>query len=229
MTHNCVNFATEYTARCSSALAKVSRTQLARVARLLFNAWRDGTQVLLAGNGGSASAASHFACDLSKTALGPTPRLANRRFQVLSLNDNMALLTAWANDEGFEHVFSEQLRAIASPGDLLVVITGSGNSPNILRALGAARELGAHTVGLLGFDGGKAKELVDEVVLVESNDYGIVEGVHGILTHMLTAWLRHEIAATRSPRLRPVRPAAVPFALLAAAQPPPTVVLAPQP
>ncbi len=110
-----------------------------------------------------------------------------------SLVDNVARLTAWANDETYDCVFSEPLLNQASQNDVLVVITASGNSPNIVAALETARSIGMATIGCLGFDGGKALPLCDIPLLVPSRDYGVVEGVHGILTHVLTAWLTRAV------------------------------------
>jgi D-sedoheptulose 7-phosphate isomerase len=127
-----------------------------------------------------------MACDLGKNTIA-----ANEpRFRVLSLNDNMPLLSALANDVGYEHVFSEQLKNLIRPGDVLISISGSGTSPNILHAMAYARSRAATNIALLGFDGGKAVELADEFVLVPVNDYGIAEDIHMILNHVLTEYFR---------------------------------------
>ena len=149
-------FIEQYLSRSQQALAQVSPEEVERVVGVLERAFDRRARVFIAGNGGSASLASHLACDLEKTASGPQPRLARQRLRAHSLNDNMAILTAWANDEGFELVFSEQLRAHAEAGDVLVVISASGNSPNIVAALETAAEMGLQTIALLGFDGGRA-------------------------------------------------------------------------
>ena len=112
----------------------------------------------------------------------------------MALTDNVSLLTAWANDVCYDCVFAEQLKAWADPGDLVIVITGSGNSRNILDAVEAARGLGARTFGLLGFDGGQAKNLVDDYVIVPVDSYGFVEDIHMVLDHMVTAYLRSAIS-----------------------------------
>ncbi|MBI4509578.1 MAG: SIS domain-containing protein, partial [Deltaproteobacteria bacterium] len=117
------------------------------------------------------------------------PTTAKKRFRVISMCDNLSLLTAWANDVSFDTVFAEQLKGLARPGDVLLVITGSGNSPNILRALETAQEVGMKTLGWLGFDGGKALSLCDRSILVRTHDYGLVESAHAVLTHLITSWL----------------------------------------
>ena len=145
--------------------------------------------LFLCGNGGSAATASHMACDLSKTILGKKPRENTKRLRVICLNDSIPIMTAWANDEGFEFVFSEQLRSLGKRGDLLVVITGSGNSKNIVEVVEEAKKLGIETFGLIGFDGGKVKKVVDDCILVNSFDYGIVEDAHHSLNHLITDYL----------------------------------------
>jgi D-sedoheptulose 7-phosphate isomerase len=181
----------------ATALAQVPVDDIAAVVATLVAAYQRNARVFIAGNGGSAALASHLACDLEKTASGAQPRLVRRRLRALSLNDNVATLTAWANDEGFAVVFAEQLRGHADPGDLLIVISASGNSPNIVAALEMAAELGLGTIALVGFDGGRALELADHALHVQVSDYGVVEGVHGVLTHVITAGLALALAEQR--------------------------------
>jgi D-sedoheptulose 7-phosphate isomerase len=182
-------FMKNYVTASSQALAKIPLDDLESVVQVLVEAYERRARVFIAGNGGSASLASHLACDLEKTASGPQPRLAKQRLRATSLSDNVATLTAWANDEGYRVVFSEQLRAQAEAQDVLIVISASGNSPNIVAALEAAAELGMHTIAMVGFDGGLAMRLADQHLHVANDDYGIVEGVHGVLTHAITACL----------------------------------------
>ena len=161
---------------------------------LLLEARRDDRHIFLLGNGGSAAAASHTACDLGKGTIDFTaPDF--RRFRVTSLADNVALLTALGNDISFNEVFVEPLRAHLRPGDVVIAITASGNSPNVIAALEFARTRGATTVGLLGFGGGKARQLVDVAVVVSSRNYGIAEDFHVVAQHILTQCLRRALAA----------------------------------
>ena len=146
--------------------------------------------LFIAGNGGSAATSSHMACDFAKTILGKNPRKSNKRLRVISLNDSVPLMTAWCNDEGYQYLFSEQLRNLGTPGDLVMVLTGSGNSPNILELAQTAKEMGIETFGLLGFNGGKAKEILDDFLVVESDNYGIIEDIHGIINHLITDFLK---------------------------------------
>jgi D-sedoheptulose 7-phosphate isomerase len=138
------------------------------------------------GNGGSAATASHFACDLSKGTIVE----GKSRFKVISLNDNMPLITALSNDFGYERVFIEQLMNLISEKDVVIGITASGNSENILQAVDYARGKRAITVGFIGFGGGKLKEMVDEHITVSSMSYEQVENIHLILSHAIAKYFR---------------------------------------
>ena len=195
-------FVEEYFASMGEQLRAIPPEAIDRVGRRLLETAETGSQVLVAGNGGSASTASHFACDLAKTVLGAKPELRRSRFRVLSLADNVALLTAWANDAGYEAVFAEQVKMLGRPGDVLCVISASGDSPNVVEAAEAAQALGLHTIGFLGFSGGRLAELVDDAIVVPCHDYGHVESAHLVLGHLLTRWLHDRLdeaapAATR--------------------------------
>jgi len=182
-----------------SVLDSINRNEINAVVADLNDAYQNGKQVFVVGNGGSAATASHMACDLGKTVLGKNHTQYRKRFKVIALNDNMPLITAWGNDVSYDLVFSEQLRNLANQGDVLVVITGSGNSPNVLCAVEAARELDVKTIGFLGFDGGRVKPMLDRSILVESENYGFVEDAHMILNHLITAHFKktfQEAAAT---------------------------------
>jgi len=139
-------------------------------------------RIFVCGNGGSAATASHFACDLLKIG----------GFRVVALTGNLAALTMYANDLGYESVFAQQLRAQSQPGDLLVVISASGDSHNILVALAEAEPLGLQTVGLLGFDGGAAKDMCDASVVVPSNSYEQVEDIHLAICHAIAVHFKEK-------------------------------------
>lgn len=168
-------------AEASRVVGSVDATMVARAVEALGSVWERGRTVFLAGNGGSAATASHFALDLQKSA-----RRDGAPSRAVSLTDSVGLITAWGNDVSFERVFAEQIRALAEPGDALVVISVSGSSPNLIAALRAAREKDLITVGLLGKDGGAARALVDHAVVVSSQDYGWVESTHLVLEHVIT-------------------------------------------
>jgi D-sedoheptulose 7-phosphate isomerase len=174
-----------------------------RAVALLLEAQAAGRRVYVIGNGGSAATASHLACDLNKSTL--MPGLLPLRVQALA--DNVPLLTAWANDTTFERVFAEQVAGLVEPDDVVIAISASGRSPNILAGLEAAAARGARTIGLLGFDGGQALALVDHPLHVPSDDYGLVEAAHLALGQAITAEIREALRtrangqATRGPAL----------------------------
>jgi D-sedoheptulose 7-phosphate isomerase len=138
--------------------------------------------LFLFGNGGSASLASHLACDLGK---GTAYCNGGKRFRVLALTDNLPTLTAWANDASYEDIFSEQLRNFVQPNDVAFAISGSGSSKNVLKALQVAREARATTLGISGFQGGEMKSLCDICVIVPSNNMQIIEDLHLAMAHSI--------------------------------------------
>jgi D-sedoheptulose 7-phosphate isomerase len=141
------------------------------------------------GNGGSASTASHFACDLGKnTVIAGQPR-----FRVLALTDNMAMFSAYANDNGYESVFAEQLANLVNPQDVVIAISASGNSPNVLKAIKLATQTGATTIGLTGFNGGHLGKLVDIEIRVPSSLIEQVEDVHLMLEHLIVTAIRERM------------------------------------
>lgn len=182
-------YARQYLGQLQALLNGFSMESLTSVIRLLIAAYGEDKTVYILGNGGSAATASHFACDLGKG----TASEGRRRFRVMSLTDNTPFITAAANDLGYEQIFVEQLRGLLQPGDVVIAISASGNSPNVVRAIEYAKERGAVTIGVLGFDGGKSKLLVDACIHVPSFDYGLVEDCHLIAEHMLTQFLAGEM------------------------------------
>lgn len=169
-----------------AVLKRLSHDDIQSVIAVLRYARATGRQVFTLGNGGSAATASHFACDLGKGTI----RDGSPRFQVTALTDNMPLFSAWANDTGYENVFSQQLANLARPGDVIIAISGSGNSANVLNAVRQARSVGAITVGLTGFEGGQLKDLVDVSVVVPCHCMEQIEDVHLILEHLICTILR---------------------------------------
>ena len=165
----------------ATAAALSASPLLPALAGSLFASWHAGRIVFTCGNGGSASAASHLAQDLSKgTIVEGAPRL-----RAVCLCDSVPTVTAWANDDGYEHIFAEQLATMGRPGDTLIAISGSGNSPNVVQAVYAAHDLGLRTWGITGFGGGKLIQIAHRCVHVKSDDMGMVEAVHGIVFHWL--------------------------------------------
>jgi D-sedoheptulose 7-phosphate isomerase len=162
-------------------LAELPVSQLKGIVDRLLAAYDEGRQVFLCGNGGSGSTCSHMVNDFQKCIY-----LAGKKpFRCLSLTDNVALITAWANDTSYDNIFSEQLRPWVQPGDLVICVSGSGNSPNVLKAAELAREMGAYTLGLTGYSGGKLAPLVDEALIIPCDNMQRIEDLHMIVLHML--------------------------------------------
>jgi len=182
-----------YLSRLNDTISRLPRDRIAALGATLLRAYRNDKQVFTLGNGGSSSTASHMAADLAKNTIGPNMR----RFRIMSLNENAAIVTALANDVGYEHVFAEQLINLIRPGDVLIAVSASGNSPNVLEAIRYAQRENAETVGLLGFDGGEAARLVDNSIVVPSHDYGVVEDLHLVINHVLVEYFRAHLADLR--------------------------------
>jgi D-sedoheptulose 7-phosphate isomerase len=185
----------DYWDEVADVAAAIDFACLERAAIMLLTCQARGRVVFVVGNGGSAATASHFACDLSKG----TRRDGPPTFHVVSLTDNVPLLTAWANDSGYERVFSEQLTALARPGDLLVAISASGNSPNVVAAVDAARSCGMGVVGFSGRSGGRLVNMVDALVSVPSDRIEVVEDAHLIVAHSLCVAVRERLASGETP------------------------------
>ena len=181
--------AQDYLSRVQRMLAAIDPVVVERAAGLLLAAYDAGRTVFICGNGGSAATASHMAADLGKNTVAP----ARPRLRVLSLNDNMAWFSALANDLGYENVFVEQIANLLQPGDVLIALSASGNSPNVVRAAEFARAHGGHVLALVGFNGGRLLALADVAVHLRCDDYGPVEDGHLILNHVFTEILRHRI------------------------------------
>jgi D-sedoheptulose 7-phosphate isomerase len=186
-------------AEAADVVRSVDPAPVARAIDVLLGVRARGGVIYTAGNGGSAAAASHLALDLQKAAR--SPGLSGTR--ALSLSDNVGLITAWGNDTAFDRVFAEQLAILARPGDGLVVLSVSGSSPNLIALLETAREKEVVSVGLLGRDGGQARELVHVPVVVQSSDYGWVEAAHAVLAHVLTYAMRDSTPALHPPLEKP--------------------------
>lgn len=171
-------------------LESLPTASVAAVLRELENAQRENRTVYIVGNGGSAATASHMACDLAWSLA----RGGVRPLRAISLSDGIPIMTAIANDTSYEEIFSRQLETLASANDVLIAISASGNSPNVVRALETAKRMGMRTIGFLGMGGGRAKDLVHEAVVVPADDYGRVEDVHMVLDHLTTAYLKAALA-----------------------------------
>lgn len=177
----------KYSEYLSILLLNIDVKAIESVAKTFLKAREQDKTIYFAGNGGSASTASHFSQDLHEVGR----KIKGKGFRTLSINDNVAALTAIGNDYGYENIFSMQIQYYFNPGDVLVVISASGNSPNVVGAVELAKEKGGKTIGLVGFCGGKLAKICDQVIHVPSKkgEYGPVEDIHLILDHMITSYL----------------------------------------
>jgi len=162
---------------------------IADVIEVLQQARRKGNQVFILGNGGSASTASHFACDLAKN----TRQEGLPHFRVIGLTDNMAMFSALANDGGYENVFSEQLASLVRPGDIVIAISASGNSKNVINAAETAHRYEATVIGFTGFDGGRLGQLANINIHVNSNIIEHVEDIHLMLEHLIVSSIKGQV------------------------------------
>jgi D-sedoheptulose 7-phosphate isomerase len=160
-----VEYIQRYLDKIGRILQDLPQAEITRTIDILTQARTEGRRIFVMGNGGSAAMASHFVCDLGKG----TVQEGKPRFKIMSLNDNVPLLTAYANDFGYETVFAEPLASLAEPGDVAMAISSSGNSPNVLQAMDVARERGLTTIGITGFEGGQLKGKVDVCVTVPAD------------------------------------------------------------
>lgn len=180
------DFARWYRAREVEKWNELDLDAIARIAKILENAEKTGSQIFVIGNGGSAATASHIATDWSKTA----ERSGKRLLRCMSLTDNVPFITAIGNDLGFDRVFVRQLENYLQPGDVVVMISGSGNSPNLIKAAAFSKKRGAVTVGMTGFTGGKLRRMVDVCLHVESDQYGVIEDLHMAVGSILAFYLK---------------------------------------
>jgi D-sedoheptulose 7-phosphate isomerase len=183
----------DYLSRVCHEIRRLDPAQIEKVSELIETAYDEGRFVFICGNGGSGANASHLCEDLAKCTLRDFE--CQRRLKVLSLTDNTAGIMAWANDEGYDRIFIEQLKNLASPGDLLLAISGSGNSPNILKAVAWANENGLSSVGITGFSGGKLRTLAHYNLHASIDDMGIVESLHQVVFHWIIDDLHRRFAA----------------------------------
>ena len=176
-----------YFERCSTELHKLNQSDIKSLADSIFEAYQTGACVFICGNGGSGANASHFCEDLGKSTLRPTDFENDyvKRLKVLSLTDNTPYILAWANDEGYDRIFVEQLKNLAGPDDVLVAISGSGNSPNVLRAVDWANKHNMKTCGITGFDGGLLRQTASTSIHVPLDDMGLVESIHLVIFHWI--------------------------------------------
>ena len=180
------DYSKSYLEYLNIVLTSISLSEIDDFVKILLEARERGSTIFFIGNGGSAATASHFANDI---AIGS--REYQKPFRVISLCDNLAVITAIGNDDGYEKIFSQQLRVLLKKQDVVVSISASGNSPNLIHAINTAKTMGAISVGISAFDGGKMKELVDFSLHVpsEKGEYGPAEDAHMVLDHLVANYL----------------------------------------
>ena len=191
-----MNHVRDYITELDNTLERLPEALIEQVIRILHEARSDRKQIFVMGNGGSAATASHFVCDLAKN----TRREGWPNFRVIGLTDNMAIFSALANDEGYQNVFAQQLESFVQPGDIVIGISASGNSSNVLGAIELANQVGARTIGFTGFDGGKLGGMVEINIHVDSHCIEHVEDIHLMLEHLICKALR-ELAGSGSVQL----------------------------
>lgn len=170
-----------YISNLTTVLNKLNQNEIVEIAELLLKARDNKKQIFIFGNGGSASTASHFACDINKGV----SRVGIPRFKIICLNDNVPTMLAYSNDINYDCIFAEQLQNFINEGDLVIAISGSGNSKNVVKAIETAKEHKAITVGITGYSGGKLKNLADYSLNANIDDMQISEDVHMIWVHLM--------------------------------------------
>jgi D-sedoheptulose 7-phosphate isomerase len=183
-THSVIN---SYIGEIISTLQQLPVDKIGQIVNILNQARTDGRKVFIFGNGGSAATATHFACDLSKGAINKDyPRI-----KAISLCDNFSVASAWANDSHYDNIFAEQLENLVNAQDVVIGISGSGNSTNVLNGIKLAKDKGAITIGFTGFQGGKLAVIVDIPLVIPNRCMEQIEDIHLLVEHILTVCLRN--------------------------------------
>ena len=183
------NISFDYINSLKNLLDEFPYDKFEEIGRALLDAYHNEKHIFIMGNGGSGSTASHFVCDINKGSC----LALKKKFKVMCLNDNIPTILAYANDLSYDKIFIEPLKNFIEEGDLVIGISGSGNSENVLQAISYSREIGAKTIGLSGFDGGKLSQMVDIPFVADVQDMQKVEDIHMIVVHMLMQYLCKEL------------------------------------
>ena len=179
----------EYLLQLQSVIDRLDTNVVDRLVEAIWSGYLRSRTVFLFGNGGSAALASHLACDLGKGTINGL----RKRLRAVCLSDNVPMMTAWANDLNYQEVYAEQLRNLIEPGDVAVAISGSGNSMNVVRGLEVAREAGATTMVLTGYDGGRVKSIADICLIVPSDNMQHIEDAHLCVAHAIFTSVRNRM------------------------------------
>ncbi len=177
-----------YKKEVTAAIEGIDPAGFEKIIETLIAAYRADKQIIIMGNGGSAGTANHFVCDFGKNAVQD---LTKRRFRILSVCDNVEKITAIGNDIAFEEIFRQQLINLLNPGDVVIAVSASGNSPNLVRACDYAAEKGAHVIALAGFAGGKISEYAEAGLIVPLTSYEQIEDVHLVIMHMIVCFFKN--------------------------------------
>ncbi len=183
------NYCEDYLKEIKDSIDSLDKGEMSDIFEIIYNAFENGKNVFLFGNGGSGSNADHIVNDFSKGVLVH----GKKKFKGISLSSNTALLTAWANDLSYEYIFSKQIEVMVEKGDVVIGISGSGNSKNILNAIEEGNKKGAICIGVTGFGGGKLKEVCHKCFVVPSNHMGRIEDIHLIFLHMLAYFMYEKV------------------------------------
>ena len=179
-------FMDSYASELSSELYKLDAAEFTKITDILVDAYKRDAQVFIAGNGGSAATANHFVCDFGKNAV----QGGKRRFRILSVCDNIEKITALGNDISFDQIFRFQLGNLMRPGDVLIVVSASGNSPDLVEACEYAKEIGGSIIALSGFGGGKICNGANAVLKTDMRSYERIEDLHSSILHMIVCWFK---------------------------------------
>lgn len=208
-----LHFIDSYFQEVIKSIVLLDKLSLEKMIEIIMEAYKKDKKIYILGNGGAASTSSHIACDLGKGTLARVYDRTEKRLHVISLTDNVALMTAYANDLSYDDIFIQQLRNLIQAEDVVIAISGSGNTKNVLNAVSYAKKMGAKTVGLTGFGiGGKLAQISDVPIVVKTNHYGPIEDVHMMIGHLVSAAIasaKHAESANGKDR----RNKAVPFYL----------------
>lgn len=181
-------FIDSYLQEIIKCIVLIDKQAIEHMIEIIMEAYRTDKKIYILGNGGGASTASHMACDLGKGTLARVYDPKEKRLHVFSLTDNVALITAYANDIGYDDIFLQQLKDLLEQDDVVIAISGSGNTKNVLTTVSYAKKIGAKTIGLTGFKtGGKLAQIVDLPIVVDTSHYGPVEDIHMIIGHLVAA------------------------------------------
>ena len=183
-----LNFIDSYSQEVIKCIVLLDKNSIAKIIEVILVAYQTDKNIYILGNGGAASTSSHVAADLGKGTLARVYDKSEKRLHVISLTDNVALITAYANDLSYDDIFLQQLRNLVERNDVVIAISGSGNTKNVINAMLYSKKIGAKTIGLTGFNsGGKLAQIVDVSLIVKTNHYGPIEDVHMMIGHLVSA------------------------------------------